>query len=90
MDVKRIEGSPIPGAAPPRPQEAAPKAPRGKAAPVADSVEISEADSAGGAGRAAKVEAARRKLASGELAKPEAYEKAAGNLLRSGALKKGK
>ncbi len=98
MDMNRIEG---PGA-PRRPTQTdkapsrRPSAqPKGASQAKPDSVDISddarkliEQQPAPAPFREARIEAARRKLASGELDQAEAYAKAAEKLLRSGELKK--
>ena len=79
-----------------KPQRRPPAAdPKEKAQTPSDSIEFSDrakklaGDPAGpDSSREARVEAARRRLASGELDRPEAYEKAAEKLLRSGELGK--
>lgn len=96
MEMNGIQGGRIPEQTPQVPpvrdQRAAPKAPDSK--PDADKIEFSEEARKNAAdpsqtSRDSIVESARQKLDSGALATPEAMEKAAENLLRSGDLKNG-
>jgi len=72
--------------------EAAHRAPPGRPGPVSDDrVDLSPearrlSEESSDASREARVEEARRKMESGELLRREAIERAAENLLRSGAL----
>ena len=96
MNMNGIQGAgPTPQGAPLRPADdssasGAPKA-QGRKTGQADRIEISERGRAmasdGAADRQGKVEAARKRLESGELFSPEAHENAAKNLLRSGQLR---
>jgi len=94
MEVNGIEagrGAPRPDSIEKRPGGAR-KATPGQPRPAADdSVELSPearrlSEGAAGKGRDARIEAARRRLESGELLRREVIEKAAENILRSGAL----
>ena len=96
--MNRIEGPGGPNrpAGIEKPQRRPPAAgPKEKAQTPSDSIEFSDrakklaGDPAGpDSSREARVEAARRRLASGELDRPQACEKAAEKLLRSGELGK--
>lgn len=94
MNMNRIDGSRGPGKSLPIPEGADARRPaaREKTAKAADQIQFSDQArrlTEGGtadASRAARVEAARRKLASGELDSPEVINRTAEKLLRSGKL----